>query len=104
MAAVTHPSTHGTDAHTVHHTASVAVVPMLVHEFLLGQGEGAQFVAHAVLILQEEYASLLPYNHFINNIFTHLNSYIHNTDLNPYAQDQFGTYSMTFPGVIFKNS
>lgn len=54
MATVTHPSTHSTDTHTIHHTASVAVVPMLVHEFLLGQGKGAQFVAHTVLILQEK--------------------------------------------------
>lgn len=51
MTPVTHPGTHGTHPNTINHTAGVAVVPVLVHEFLLGEGEGAQLVAHTVFIL-----------------------------------------------------
>lgn len=51
MTPVTHSGTHGTHPNTINHAAGVAVVPVLVHEFLLGEGEGAQLVAHTVFIL-----------------------------------------------------
>lgn len=54
MAPVTHPRTHCTHPNTVNHAARMTVVPVLVHELLLGEGEGAQFVAHAVFILLED--------------------------------------------------
>jgi len=39
-----HSGTHRTNALAVHHLARVAVVPVLVHKLLLGQGKGAQLV------------------------------------------------------------
>ena len=43
-------------SHTIHHLAGVAVVPVLVHELLLGDGEGAQLVVQRLLVLQEEWS------------------------------------------------
>ena len=41
----------GTHPDAVHHLTGVAVVPVLVHELLLGDGERAQLVVEGLLIL-----------------------------------------------------
>lgn len=63
MTTVTHPCTHRANPNTIYHAAGVTMVPMLVHEFLLSEGEGAQLVAHAVFIL-------LKYIHFKGRYLT----------------------------------
>ena len=50
MVAVTNPGTDGAAAHPVHHTAGVAVVPVLVHELLLREREGAQAVPGRLVV------------------------------------------------------
>lgn len=50
VAAMADPGAHGADTDAVDHVAGVTVVPVLVHELLLGDGEGAELVAERVLV------------------------------------------------------
>lgn len=52
MTLVANFGAYGTNANPFDHFAGVAMVPVLVHEFFLSDGEGAKFVAEAVFILE----------------------------------------------------
>ena len=45
VTAVADPGADGANSNAVHHFTSVAVVPMLIHEFFLGDCESAKFIA-----------------------------------------------------------
>lgn len=54
MVFVANLCTHRTHSHPVIHLASVAVVPVLVHELFLRHSECAELVAERILILREK--------------------------------------------------
>lgn len=58
VVAVADSGTHCTHPNTIYHLACMAVIPVLVHELLLGDGKCAQFVAQAVFILPHTSFSL----------------------------------------------
>lgn len=51
VVAVADSGTDCTYPNSIYHLASMAVIPVLVHELLLGDGKCAKFVAQAVFIL-----------------------------------------------------
>lgn len=58
MVFMTDFGTDSTNTNTIIHLASMAMVPMLIHEVFLSDGECTELIAQRVFILENEYIKI----------------------------------------------